>query len=153
MNIASFVGTWYIQLRDGSADQGMQKNSTLLIGTGSEYGDKPPFLNEECAVCVGFAVLDQNGVVQLSTDPPDGSGSTRQQDLVLRQTGDQLRWKGYYLQQPLYIYISAAETLTPGGRQYVNLFGATTYGDPDQVAVWGGSGTPPAEPPTPKGGG
>ena len=104
MNIADFVGTWYIQLRDGPGDHGMQKDSTLLIGTGSEYGDRPPFLSEEYAVCVGFAILDENGVVKLSTDPPADPGSTPGQALVLRQTGEQLRWKGYYMQQPLYIY-------------------------------------------------
>jgi hypothetical protein len=147
MDIASFVGSWYIHLRDGSADHGMQKDSTLLIGTGSEYGDKPPFLTEEYAVCVGFAILDENGVVELSTDPPSDTGSTPNQALVLRLTGEQLRWKGYYMQLPLYIYISAAETQTPGGQSYIHLFGATTYGDPEQMAVWGGSGTPPSTPP------
>jgi hypothetical protein len=150
MNIADFVGSWVIQLRDGPGDHGMQKDSTLWIGTGSEYGDTPPFLSEEYAVCVGFAILDENGVVELSTAPPgdpSDPGSTPNQALVLRQTGEQLRWKGYYMQQPLYIYISAAETWTPGGKQHIHLFGATTYGDPEQVGVWGGSGTPPSTPP------
>jgi hypothetical protein len=146
MDISNFVGSWYIQLRDGSTDHGMQKDSTLLIGTGSEYGDQPPFLSAEYAVCVGFAILDENGVVELSTDPAD-PGSTPNQALVLRMTGDQLRWKGYYMQQPLYIYIAAAETWTPGGESYIHLFGSTTYGDPEQMAVWGGSGTPPSTPP------
>ena len=76
--------------------------------------------------------------MQLSTDGQDGN-----QPLVLRLTGDQLRWTGYYQRQPTYIYISAAVTLVPGGKTYTHLFGSTTYGDPDQVAVWGGSGTPP----------
>jgi hypothetical protein len=149
MEIANFVGTWYIHLQDGSTDHGMQKDSTLLIGTGSEYGDIPPFLTEEYAVCVGFAILDENGVVELSTDPPSDSGPAPHQALLLRLTGDQLRWKGYYMQQPLYIYISAAQTWTPGGEQYTHLFGSSTYGDPEQMAVWGGSGTPPP-PPSPK---
>lgn len=143
MDIADFVGTWYIHLRDGSTDHGMQKDSILMIGTGSEYGDKPPFLTEEYAVCVGFAILDENGVVQLSTDPPTDEPSNPaqapHQTLMFRLTGDQLRWKGYYMQQPLYIYISAAQTWTPGGQSYINLFGATTYGDPEQMAVWGGA--------------
>jgi len=79
----------------------------------------------------------------MSTDDPEGN-----QPAVLRLTGEQLRWAGYYNQQPAYIYISAAQTLTPDGN-YTNLFGATTYGDPEQVAVWGGSGTPPSTPDQP----
>ena len=94
MEIANFVGTWYIHLQDGSTDHGMQKDSTLLIGTGSKYGDIPPFLTEEYAICVGFAILSENGVVELSTDPPSESNPAPNQALVLRLTGDQLRWKG-----------------------------------------------------------
>lgn len=146
MNIANFVGCWRIQWRDGVEGKGMEKDWILMIGTDSEYGDTPPRLTEEYAVCVGFAVLDENGVVQLSTDPP-GEETENQQPLFLRLTGEQLRWKGYYEGQPLYIYISTAETWVPDGRSYVHLYGASTYGDPEQVAVWGGSGTPPPDPP------
>jgi hypothetical protein len=152
MDIGTFVGKWHIQWTVGVEQKLLQKGWLLLIGTGSDFGDRAPFLTEEYAVCVGFAVIDPqdpSAPVQLSTDGQDGH-----QPLVLRLTGEQLRWKGYYGQQPLYIYISAAETLTPGGKTYVNLYGCTTHGDPDQVAIWGGSGTPPPPPePGPEGAG
>jgi len=146
MNIGTFIGKWYIQFTGGVA--WLQEDWILMIGTDSEYGDKPPFLTEEYAVCVGFAVLDlkDGSPVQLSTEDHPGN-----QPLVLRLTGEQLRWKGYYKQQPLYIYIAAAETWTPVGEKYTHIFGSTTYGDPEQMAVWGGSGTPPP-PPAPKNG-
>jgi hypothetical protein len=150
MEISTFIGQWYIQYTGGVEGTLLEDGWILYIGTGSSYGDLKPFLTEEYAVCVGFALVDPSdpeNPVQLSSD--NGGGH---QPLVLRLTGDQLRWTGYYLQQPVYIYISAAETLVPGAKKYVHLFGSTTYGDPDQVAVWGGSGTPPT-PPAPKTGG
>lgn len=131
MNIGTFVGKWYIQFTGG--DAWLQENWILMIGTNSKYGDEPPFLTAEYAVCVGFAVLNlaDNCPVQLSTEDQAGN-----QPLVLRLTGEQLRWKGYYKQQPLYIYIAAAETCTPAGKKYTHVFGSTTYGDPEQMAVW-----------------
>lgn len=150
MSINDFVGTWYIQYKSGAPDTPLQNGWILKIGTG-EFGAQEPFLSAEGAVCVGFALIDPKDpskpAVVISTDDHEGD-----QPAVLRLTGEQLRWKGYYDQQPAYIYISAAETLTPGGQSYVHLYGSTTFGDPDQVAVWGGSGTPPP-PPSPKNGG
>lgn len=141
MNVGDFVGKWHIQWTSGVAEKLLQEGYLLLIGTGSAFGDRPPLLTGEYAVCVGFAVIDPQGrTVELSSD---GEGH---QPLLLRLTGEQLRWKGYYGQQPLYIYISAAETWTPGGRKYVHLYGTTIHGDPDQVAIWGSSGTPPPPP-------
>ena len=148
MNIGTFIGKWYIQFTGGAA--WLQEDWILMIGTDSEHGDKGPFFTEEYAACVGFAVLNlaDGSPVQLSTEDHPGN-----QPLVLRLTGEQLRWKGYYKQQPLYIYIAAAETWTPAGEKYTHVFGSTTYGDPEQMAVWGGSGTPPPPPePTPTNG-
>ncbi|PYQ65684.1 MAG: hypothetical protein DMF53_04915 [Acidobacteria bacterium] len=145
MTINSFIGTWYIQYKSGAPNTPLQNGWVLKIGTG-ENGADAPFLSAEGAVCVGFALIDPQASSQpvvMSTEDHDGH-----QVAVLRLTGEQLRWTGYYNQQPAYIYISAAETLTPNG-PYINLFGATTYGDPEQVAVWGGSATPPP-PPQPK---
>jgi hypothetical protein len=150
-SVADFVGCWEFKWMD-SQKEWLQQDWLLLIGTGSGWGDSPPFLTAEYAVCVGFAVLSQDAegnftVVELSTE--SGSGH---QPLVLRLTGDQLRWKGYYRApdeepQPLYIYISTAETWVPDGRSYTHLYGSTTYGDPDQVGVWGASSSPPPPPP------
>jgi hypothetical protein len=144
MNIGTFIGKWYIQFTGGAA--WLEENWILMIGTDSGFGDKPPFFTDEFAACVGFAVLNlkDESPVQLSTEDHQGH-----QPLVLRLTGEQLRWKGYYKQRPLYIYIAAAETWTPTGEKYTHVFGSTTYGDPEQMAVWGGSGTPPP-PPAPK---
>jgi hypothetical protein len=145
VSIGDFMGAWKVDWVSG-AEPWFQQGWTLLIGTGSAYGDTPPSFTGEWQVCVGFSVLDpaQSDPVQLSTelDQPD-----RHQALFLLLYGDQLRWKGYYGGKPLYIYISISETWTPGGNRYLTLYGSTTYGDPEQVAVWGGSGTPPPPPP------
>jgi hypothetical protein len=143
MTINDFVGRWYIQYKSGAPDTPLRNGWVLEIGTGKNGADAP-FVSAEGAVCVGFALIDpQDGSspVVISTEDHDGH-----QAAVLRLTGEQLRWKGYYGQKPAYIYISAAETWTPGGDRYVNLYGSTTYGDPDQIAVWGGSATPPPPP-------
>ncbi|HEY3570735.1 MAG TPA: hypothetical protein VGP73_22585 [Thermoanaerobaculia bacterium] len=146
MNINDFVGTWSIQYKSGGEKTPLQNGWRLEIGTG-EFGAQAPFLSAEGAVCVGFALIDPSTSppeVIIATDDHEGN-----QPALLRLTGDQLRWKGYYQRQPAYIYISAAQTWVPGGESYTHLYGSTTYGDPDQVAVWGGSGTPPP-PPSPK---
>lgn len=154
-SMADFVGSWQIGWVD-SEKEWLQAGWLLLIGTNSGWGDTAPFLTEEYAVCAGFAILSQgeDGVyhtVELSTEGNPGS-----QPLLLRLTGDQLRWKGYYrregetLGQPLYIYISSAETLVPDVGKYTHLYGSSTYGDPDQVGVWGASSTPPPPPPPPR---
>jgi hypothetical protein len=155
MNIRNYMGIWCIQWRDGVEGHGIQQDWTLRIGTNSEYGDPGPFLSDDYEICVGFAMLDQEGVVQLSTDPPaEGVPSVpqdrerHQQDLALVLTGGQLRWSGDYEASPLEIYITAA--LTFSGREKTgHLYGSSTYGDPEQMAVWGGSGMPPP-PPSPK---
>jgi hypothetical protein len=142
MTINTFIGTWYIQYKSGAPNTPLQNGWILEIGTGKNGADVP-FLTAEGAVCVGFALLDPQNSSQpvvISTEDHDGH-----QVAVLRLTGEQLRWTGYYNQKPAYIYISAAETQTPNG-PWINLFGATTYGDPEQVAVWGGSATPPSTP-------
>src|SRR4051794_2831206 len=106
MEILTFIGQWTIQYQGGAQGSLLQDGWTLLIGTGSQSGDQKPFLTDEYALCVGFAILDPadpENPVQLSTDGHDGP-----QPLVLRLTGEQLRWTGYYAGKPLYIYISAA---------------------------------------------
>ena len=151
MNVGNFIGKWHIQWTAGVDQKLMQQDYVLRIGTGSPLGDQAPRLTGEHAVIVGFAIVDPAGKkVLLSTDGTvDGEAADPHQALWLRLTGSQLRWKGYYQGQPLYIYISAAATFTPGGNRYIHLYGSTTYGDPDQVAVWGGSGTPPPAPSIP----
>jgi hypothetical protein len=144
MSISDFVGTWFIQYKSGAENTPLQNGWILDIGTG-RLGAQEPFLSAEGAVCVGFALIDPENTSQpvvIASDTHDGD-----QPALLRLTGEQLRWKGYYNQQPAYIYVSAAETMTPDNETYIHLYGSTTYGDPDQVAVWGGSGTPPPQNP------
>ncbi len=151
MNVGNFIGKWWIWWTAGVDQKVLQERYMLLIGNGSELGDQAPRLTNEHAVVVGFALVDPAGKkVLLSTDGTvDGEPTDPHQPLWLRLTGGQLRWKGYYLGKPLYIYISVAATFTPEGNRYNHLYGSTTHGDPDQVAVWGGSGTPPPAPPPP----
>jgi hypothetical protein len=146
VNIGDFVGAWKVNWVDGLAPW-FQPGWIVMIGTHSSYGDLPPGFTGEYQVCVGFAILDptQANAVQLSTGLDQAD---RNQPLRLLLTGDQLRWQGYHDGKPLYIYVSLSDTRTPSGDRYLTLYGSTTYGDPEQVAVWGGSGTPPP-PPTP----
>lgn len=151
VSVADFVGSWGIGFVDNQHGE-VVKNSVLLIGTGSGWGDRPPELTDEYEVCVGFALLapDADGsyyALELSTEANEAEEN--HQPLLLRLSGSQLRWKGYYKQKPLYIYISTAETWIPGSERYLHLYGSTTYGDPDQVGVWGASSTPPPPPPPP----
>lgn len=152
MNIGNFIGVWYIQWRDGVKGHGIQQCWTLRIGTNSDYGDPAPFLSADYEVCVGFAMLDEDEVVQLSTEPPalgvpavPQDRERSQQDLALVLTGEQLRWTGDYEQRTLEIYVTAALTFA-GAQKTVHLYGSSTYGDPEQMAVWGASGTPPPSP-------
>lgn len=148
MNIGDFVGRWDIHLTQGvDGNTFLQEGWDLFIGTGSASGDLPPKITEDFSVVVGFAVIDPqepDHPVRLSTDPADGEAGN--QSLWLRLAGEQLRWKGYYKGKPLYIYISAAETLEPTLDKSIHLYGSTVWGDPDQVAVWGAGATPPPPP-------
>jgi hypothetical protein len=143
MNVGTFIGSWNIQYKSADAGGPVQNGWTLMIGTGSKYGDKQPFLDAEYTVCVGFALIDPNNAaapVVISTEHHEG-----EQPAVLSLAGDQLQWVGYYDQKPASIFISAAQTPTVNG-QSIHLYGSTTWGDPEQVAVWGGSGMPPSNP-------
>ena len=151
VTVSDFVGSWSLGFVDSSHDK-VQKDWILLIGTDSAWGDVRPLLTEKYEVCVGFALLAPNAsggydTLELSTGENRLDGGP--QALRLFFTGDQLRWKGYYERQPLYIYVSAAQTEQPGGGS-VHLYGCTVYGDPDQVGVWGASTTPPPPPPAPE---
>lgn len=160
MNIGNFIGSWYINWRDGVEGHGLQQGWTLRIGTDSDYGDCPPFLSDDYRVCVGFSMINEDGEVELSTNPPaqgvpraPGYPQQPKQSLSLFLIGHQLCWRGDLgvelggktVVHPFEVYISAAPTLA-GGEKTVKLYGSSTWGDPEQMAVWGGSGTPPPTP-------
>ena len=136
--ISSFLGSWTVQWVSGKRPF-LESQWTILIGTGTQ-GDALPSFTGEYAVCVGFTVLDTSGNVKLSTAPQNSEEP--HQPLVLLFDGSSLRWDGYYDQEPLNIYISLSTTKTTGP-SYVSLYGSTTWGDPDQVAVWGTDARPP----------
>jgi hypothetical protein len=139
-SVGNFVGKWWVHWVDGAKDW-LQKGWRIDIGTGGPAGDSVPELTETYNVCVGFAVIDaENQTVKLSTEDHEG-----EQPLSFMLVGNQLQWKGYYGQQPLWIYISLSET-TLEGKSYYSVYGSTTWGDPDQVGIWGGNGTPPPPP-------
>ena len=138
VNVGDFVGSWTIQWVSGR-DPFLQYAWKLLIGTETD-GDTVPRLSPEYSVLVGFTVLDSNGRVQISTTP--NPGVDPQQPLEFVFDGHSLRWSGYYEQQPLHIYISLSRVETLGD-SYTSLYGSTTWGDPDQVGVWGADARPP----------
>src|SRR6478609_8789782 len=99
MNIGNFIGSWYIQWRDGVEGHGLQQGWTLKVGTGSEYGDCPPFLSDDYRVCVGFSMINQDGKVELSTVPVEKglqAPGYRQPDqsMALFLIDHQLCWRG-----------------------------------------------------------
>ena len=161
MKVGNFVNSWGIKWRDGVEGHGIQQGWTLLIGTGSDYGDSEPFFSPspDYEVRVGFSMINQDGAVELSTEPPGPrvprAPGYRQpgQDMSLFLIGEQLCWRGELgveiggelLIRPFEVYISVAPTLA-GGEKTVKLYGSSTWGDPEQMAVWGGSGTPPPSP-------
>jgi hypothetical protein len=151
VSVADFVGSWNIGFIDNQHGE-VVKDSILLIGTGSGWGDRPPKLTDEYEICVGFALLapsEDGGYYALELSTVENRLEKRPQPLWLLLSGTQLRWEGYYDRQPLYIYVSVAETKTQGGARSIHLYGCTIAGDPDQVGVWGASSTPPPPPPPP----
>jgi hypothetical protein len=124
-----FVGSWKIQWVSG--------NGPFKTGWYLELDEPIP---QDDQILVGFTVFDVDGHVQhLETEA--------QGPLLLQYTGETLRWTGQFAGQPLYIFVSLAEVDSTK-----SIYGATVYGDPDQVGVWGGgAGTPPDPPPPPAG--
>jgi hypothetical protein len=139
VNVGNFIGAWNVQWVSGEKPF-LQGGWTVLIGTGTN-GDRPPFLTGEYAIAVGFTVLNGQNRIALSTSPRI-SGETPEEPLELLFVGDTLRWAGFYEQQPLHIYISLSVAQTTG-EAYLSLYGSTTWGDPDQVGVWGADARPP----------
>ncbi len=137
MTINSFMGVWPINFTTGPLSQPgnvLENLGSIEIGTGGN-GAMAPFLSDEdYQVKVGFALLDKLGGVIFSTD----SGP------VLSLVGEQLRWHGPYEGQELNINIALAEIFRGDAEDrglHPYVFGCTVYGDPDQVGVWGASGS------------
>jgi hypothetical protein len=138
-NVKPFIGTWYINWISGQP-HGIQQNWSLWIGTGSPNGDTPPALDADCNVIVGFALLDENGVCQISSSDPGN------QPMPLLFSNGTLRTLGASDHLPVQIFISMAVAEVIGGASYPSLYGSTVGGDPDQVGVWGADANPAAQP-------
>jgi hypothetical protein len=146
-NVSDFMGSWNVSWVTGRKNV-LEQNYTMLIGTGGAYGDTPPALNPDNNVCVGFAVIDAEGVPVLS------SGSYDPPLLLLYLCGGTLRWEGLYPAvggQTLRFYVSTAEAFTAGDATTppaasTSLYGTSIWGDPDQVGIWGAEGHPPPVP-------
>lgn len=137
MTINDFVGTWGIKYKDGVEGTPLEVGWLLEIGTGNN-GATPPF-SKDGLDFVGFALLepsDGSYQVVISTDDHDGD-----EPAVLSLMGEQLRWMGLYGGRPARIYISGAEAQTLDEGQSIHLYGTSLYEDPEQMAVWGASGT------------
>jgi hypothetical protein len=135
-SVKDFVGIWKVRWVTGE-NPWFQEGWTLALGTGNEtLGDTKPYLDENYQTCFGFAVLDGLTIKLSSKDQ-----GSHNQPLALLFTGDTLFWTGSYEGKPLRIYISFSATEdSQGQRTYVSLYGSTTFGDPDQVSVWGADG-------------
>ena len=140
MNISSFMGVWPINFATGPLAQpgkALENLGSIEIGTGGNDASAPFLCDTDYVVKIGFALLDTSGGVIFSS----ASGP------LLSLVGEQLRWHGPYGEPPLELNINIAlaevyrdHPIDQGFYPY--LFGCTVYGDPDQVGVWGGSGTP-----------
>ena len=141
VSIADFRGSWQITGATGPGSP-LEDGGYILIGTGSGWGDSVPVLTPEgYQTVVGFAVVKDDKAV-MATEGHEGP----QPLLLLFQDGC-LRWSGFYNQVPLRIFVSAADFTKADGARYVAIYGTTIQGDPEQVGVWGGSGSPPPDPP------
>jgi hypothetical protein len=140
-NVKPFVGQWPITWVAGNS--GVTDQWQLFIGTNSQYGDFPPTLTSDFQVSVGFALLDENGTVQL------GTGQGPNPPLPLLFTQGTLRGVGEYQGRPVRVYISVADARMAGGSESFSLYGSSFLGDPDQVGVWGADGNPASQPPRP----
>jgi hypothetical protein len=153
VNLADFIGSWKVNWATGPGST--LNDATLLIGTGSAWGDAAPTVTGDYQTTVGFALVDGGQVVQLTNDDgvstPLSSGEQEgNQPLRFLYEGGQLRWTGYFNQKPLRIFVSVAESRLANGSRFLSLYGNNIFGDPDQIGVWGGTGTPPPPPPAPK---
>ncbi|MEP7012276.1 MAG: hypothetical protein ABJC13_18290 [Acidobacteriota bacterium] len=135
-SVKDFVGIWRVRWVTGE-NPWLQEGWTIALGTGNEaLGDTAPYLDGEFQTCMGFAVLDGE-TTKLSSKEQD----EYRQPLALLFVGDTLRWTGWYEGQPLRLYISFSSTKNLSGETtYASLYGSATYGDPDQVSVWGADG-------------
>lgn len=139
-SIAFFIGTWNVKWATGArAEAGktpyIDQGYTLYIGTGTQ-GDFPPRLTGSYEIVVGFTLIDQQGNVVLSSD------NAIHQPVELLYVDGTLRWTGWWTEQPVRIYVSLGETVSPNGVTTYSIYASTTYGDPEQVGVWGADGNP-----------
>ena len=147
VSIGDFRGSWKITGATGPGNV-LEDGGYILIGTGSGWGDSVPVLTPEgFQTVVGFALVQNGKPVMLSDIPMASEGHQGQQPLLFLFQDGYLRWSGFYNQQPLRIFVSAADFTKADGVRYVAIYGTTIQGDPEQVGVWGGSGSPPPDPP------
>jgi len=134
MNVNPFLGTWTITTTTGPLTQPgapLASRCCIEIGTGAA---SPPSLSKNYEVQVGFVLLDESGEVIFPTEG----------ERLLTLVDHQLRWTGPYEGQELNINIALARVYRGDEDDkgvYPYLFGSTVYGDPDQVGIWGASGT------------
>lgn len=130
--LEDFVGVWKIQWVAG-VKPFFQRDWLLVVGNGESTTEGQNF--------VSFKILDEGGNEQPLEPEAEGP-------LEAFYTGETLQWCGRYAGQPARLFASLARV-----ESYKSLYGASIFGDPDQVAVWGGgAGTPPDPPPPPAGG-
>jgi hypothetical protein len=147
VSIGDFRGSWRITGATGPGNV-LEGGGYILIGTGSDWGDSVPSLTPEgFQTVVGFALVQDGKPILLSDIPMASEGHQGEQPLLFLFQDGYLRWSGFYNQVPLRIFVSAADFSKADGSRYVAIYGTTIQGDPEQVGVWGGSGSPPPPPP------
>lgn len=147
-SIGDFRGSWKITGATGPGSP-LEGDGFILIGTGSPWGDSVPAFTESYQVTVGFAVVNNGQIAELSGMPLSSGEHQGQQPLLFLFENGILQWSGYFGQVPLRIFVSAADFTKANGTRYVAIYGTTIVGDPEQVGIWGGSGFPPPPPPDP----
>lgn len=146
-SVGDFRGSWQINGATGPGSLLEEGNGYILIGTGSGWGDSVPAFTESYQVTVGFTLVNNGQVVELSDIPLSSGDHSGQQPIVFLLKDGCLRWTGFYGQRPVRIFLSAAQFTKADGSDYTAIYGTTIVGDPEQVGIWGGSGSPPPDPP------
>ena len=129
-NISDFVGTFTVKIACATQPPGVvEKDDKLHIGTGAG-GVSEPFVGPDGDVQVGVSLIGSGGTKKLS---PSG-----------------FAFNGAYLtftdtSQKPHVHYQISHQATPAVSGARMLFGITSTGDPDDVAVWGAEDDPDDE--------
>jgi hypothetical protein len=147
--IGDFVGEYKVRWVDGSqpilSRPGPDSWMKFLIGTGT-FGDDPPWLTSSYDTMVGFSVVQFSSSGPVVVISSGQSGIAGSQQLALSFVDGVLVGGGIRSSDNAVVQVQLSlytDTSRGGGTVYKALYGVTTQGDPEDVAVWTADNTEP----------